>query len=214
MVQETGGCSGLAAGWKVQGGGVLEHIIMEDSSILEHGVDVKAGRRHPQTRRCWGRTAELEVEWRRPGRRRHGGRATVFRQPLFRPRSFFHGGRRLAPSHVDAGEPALPAPRSPPPSVSSRRPLFRPRRFDRIWHQSWRRSPRQQDGVDVGQVPARGEAVWQGLWRGRTWESDSADRARQFAFSVDCVWVGIFYARRTMADNTSLEQCEALDLGP
>jgi hypothetical protein len=115
MVQETGGCSGLAAGWKVQGGGVLEHIIMEDSSILEHGVDVKARRRHPQTRRCWGRAAELEVEWRRPGGRRHGGRATVFRQPLFRPRSFFHGGRRLAPSHVDAGEPAVSAHLSPPP---------------------------------------------------------------------------------------------------
>jgi hypothetical protein len=46
--------------------------------------------------------------------------------------------------------------------------------------------------MDVGQVPARGEAAWQGLSRGRTWESGTADRARQFAFSVDWAWVGIF----------------------
>ncbi|XP_071677517.1 uncharacterized protein [Lolium perenne] len=52
-VQETGGCSGPAAGWKVQGGGVLEHIVVEDSIVLEHGIDVKAGRQRPETRRCW-----------------------------------------------------------------------------------------------------------------------------------------------------------------
>ncbi|XP_071679868.1 uncharacterized protein [Lolium perenne] len=52
-VQETGGCSGPAAGWKVQGGGVLEYIVVEDSIVLEHGIDVKAGRQRPETRRCW-----------------------------------------------------------------------------------------------------------------------------------------------------------------